>query len=407
MIILSQNRNILWLIPFVILSIGCSGKRYTSQDGIPIFSQSTNIDVSPNLLYVDVEPQQVNIDECMLTNDFDPQKAHLSMLSYPDIDEEQYDSKFKRTGKLDFYLHPIMCDGKIFDITNTAKVIEYNLNNGKVEKVNSFNTLKFLERSSNDVAFARLDKDNNVIYIATKSGYVIAFDANAKDDDKKILWKKQYSSGFMASPSLYDGKLFLISTTDEIYAINTSNGEIAWKIDKEESLGEESKKSLQTPPVLIYQDKIIAGLSNGSILKVDAKSGIIDWKMKVLSSSMSSNIADIFDIDFPPVIFADRVLVAGGINTSVMGFDLTTGRPLWQIPASLNSYMMKNNQGFGFFVDGHNNNICFNGLTGEVKAIKSNGSKIMSKPIPSYMIGGHSNVYTWRVNRYYDAYFEE
>ena len=407
MIISSQNRNILWLIPLMVLSIGCSGKRYTSQDGIPIFSQSTNIDISPNLLYVDVEPQQVNIDECMLTNDFDPQKAHLSMLSYPDIDEGQYDSKFKRTGKLDFYLHPIMCDGRVFDITNTAKVIEYNLNNGKVEKVNSFNTLKFLERSSNDVAFARFDKDNNVIYIATKSGYVIAFDANAKDDDKKILWKKQYSSGFMASPSLYDDKLFLVSTTDEIYAINVSNGEIAWKIDKEESLGEESKKSLQTPPVLIYQDKIIAGLSNGSILKVDAKSGIVDWKAKVLSSSVSSNIAEIFDIDFPPVIFNDKVLVAGGINTSVMGFDLTTGRPLWQIPASLNSYMMKNNQGFGFFIDGKNNNICFNGLTGEVKTIKSHGSKIMSKSMPSYMVGGHSNSYNWQVNRYYDAYFEE
>ena len=407
MLISNANKKILLLTALLAIFSGCSGKRYTSNDGISIFSQSTNIDISPNLIYVDVEPQQVNIDECMLTNDFDPQKAHLSMLSYPDIDEGQYDSKFKRTGKLDFYLHPIMCDGKVFDITNTAKVIEYNLNNGKLAKVNSFNTLKFLERSSNDVAFARFDKDNNVIYIATKSGYVIAFDANAKDDDKKILWKKQYSSGFMASPSLYDGKLYLISTTDEIYAINTSNGEIAWKIDKEESLGEESKKSLQTPPVLIYQDKIIAGLSNGSILKVDAKSGIIDWKTKVLSSSMSSNIADIFDIDFPPVIFADRVLVAGGINTSVMGFDLKTGQPLWQIPASLNSYMMQNNQGFGFFVDGNNNNICFNGLTGEVKAIKSNGSKIMSKPIPSYMIGGHSNVYTWRVNRYYDSYFEE
>ena len=62
MIILSQNRNILWLIPLMVLSIGCSGKRYTSQDGIPIFSQSTNIDISPNLLYVDVESQQVNID---------------------------------------------------------------------------------------------------------------------------------------------------------------------------------------------------------------------------------------------------------------------------------------------------------------------------------------------------------
>ena len=201
MLISNANKKILLLTALLAIFSGCSGKRYTSNDGISIFSQSTNIDISPNLIYVDVESQQVNIDECMLTNDFDPQKAHLSMLSYPDIDEEQYDGKFKRTGKLDFYLHPIMCDGKVFDITNTAKVIEYNLNNGKVEKVNSFNTLKFLERSSNDVAFARLDKDNDVIYIATKSGYVIAFDTNAKDDDKKILWKKQYSSGFMASPS--------------------------------------------------------------------------------------------------------------------------------------------------------------------------------------------------------------
>lgn len=399
----------LLLILSLALFSGCSGKKYTSKDGIPIFSQSTSVEISPNLMYLSIEPQQVNIDECMLTNDFDPQKSHLSMLSYPAIDENQYDSKFKRTGKLDFYLHPIICDGKIFDITNTAKIVEYDLKkDGKVKKVNSFNTLTFLEKNNKDVAFARLEKENNIIYIATKSGYVIAVNNNEIDNAKKVLWKKQYSSGFMASPSIYDGKLFLISTTDEVYAINISNGEIAWKIDNEENTGEEtSKKSLQTPQILIHKDKVIAGLSNGSILKIDAKSGTIDWKSKVLSLSISSNIAEIFDIDFPPVIFADKVLVAGGINTSVMGFDLKTGQPLWQIPASLNSYIMQNNQGFGFFVDGDNNNICFHGLTGEVKAIQSHENKIMSKPIPSYMVGGHSNVYTWHVNRYYDAYFEE
>ena len=135
MLISNANKKILLLTALLAIFSGCSGKRYTSNDGISIFSQSTNIDISPNLIYVDVEPQQVNIDECMLTNDFDPQKAHLSMLSYPDIDEGQYDSKFKRTGKLDFYLHPIMCDGKVFDITNTAKIIEYNLNNGKMAKI--------------------------------------------------------------------------------------------------------------------------------------------------------------------------------------------------------------------------------------------------------------------------------
>lgn len=372
----------------------CANMKYSDKDGMEIFTQTSNIEESPRLFGITIEPQEININECMLTNDFDPQKAHLSMVSYPDIEEKQYDKLFKRIGKYDFYIHPIICDNKVIDVKKNGKIVMYTLVDNKVKKEWSIETLTFKEKKNILVSFARLYNDN--LYIATNNGFVIAFDINKRE----VIWKKQFESGFMSSPNIDNNKIFLVSTTDELYAINIENGELEWSIQEEQKM----TKSLQTASVLIYKDRLIAGFSNGNILMVKQSNGNILWKANV--SSNNANMSELTDIDFPPVIFFDKVVVAGGIGTSVMGFDISSGRPLWIVETPLNSFILQNNQGFGFFVDRDNNNVCFNGMTGEVKAIKSDGSNIGIKEMPGYFNEGN-NTYTWRINRYYDAYFEE
>ncbi len=385
--------RVLILFLFVFLS-ACANIKYSDKDGMEIFTQTSNIAESPRLFGIMIETQEVNINECMLTNDFDPQKAHISMNSYPEIEEKQYDRLFKRIGKYDFYIHPIICDNKVIDVKKNGEIVMYKLIDNKVKKEWSIDTLKFKERRNILVSFARLY--NDTLYIATNNGFVIAFDINKKE----IIWKKQFKSSFMSSPNIGDNKIFLVSTSDELYAINIENGELEWSIQEEQKI----TKSLQTASVLIYKDRLIAGFSNGNILMVKQSNGNILWKANVYSNS--SNMSELTDIDFPPVIFFDKVVVAGGIGTSVMGFDISSGRPLWLIETPLNSFILQNNQGFGFFVDRDNNNVCFNGMTGEIKSIKNDGPNIGTKEMPGYFNEGN-NTYTWRINRYYDAYFDE
>jgi len=315
------------------------------------------------------------------------------MESYPQIKASDYKKHFSRSGKYDFYLHPIICDGVVYDIKNNSKLVAFKLlDNGAVKELWSEKLLDFGERKNLDFLQARLEGE--ILYIVANNGFVLAFDVKSK----KIVWKKRFDAVFGASPSLNDENLFLISASDELFAINKQNGELSWKYESENRT---SVISAQIPPVSIYQGKIVAGFANGYVAVFDKNGGLI-WQNKIVNSKDSTNIIDINDIDFPPILFKD-VLVAGGIKSSVMGFDFKSGQPLWQIQTGLNSYIFHNNQGFGFFVNSNNEKVCFFIGNGAIKWVKKDMSFVDEVKVPGYLNGGYPKVIT-NINRYYDAY---
>lgn len=389
-------KNIAILTFLFCFAVSCSSNKYTSEDGDKIFSQSSNIEESPNLIGVDIELPRTDFDACMNTTDFAPENSDLSMNSYQNIDVSDYNSYFKNTGKYDFYIHPIICNHKVYKVdTKSANITAYNLGEkGKVKKDWSLSPLTFLEKKGIFITNARLYENN--LYISTNTGWIIKVDVGTK----KVVWKKQYPSNFTASPTIANGRLFLISTSDEVYAIDIENGELLWKNVNDQN----NTTSMQTPPVVLYQDKILVGLANGKIMSLQADSGSVVWENKVVSAKTSGNIVEIADIDFPPVIYSD-VVVAGGIKSSVMGFNIHTGQPLWQIGTGLNSYMLRNDDGFGFFVDSDDKNICFDMRTGAIRWIKdgNNNNGIRVEKVVGYL-NNDKNSFTKRINRFFDSY---
>ena len=371
----------------------CSSNKYTSKDGEVIFSASSNIEESPSLIGVDVNVPKTVENTCLLATDFDPENSGLSMDSYPKINDKQYKSAFARDGKYDFYVHPMVCDGAIYDFVN-GKIVAYKLDaKGNVKKQWSASVLEGNEKDNIQLANARL-KDG-FIYTSASNGWVAKFDVSKH----AVVWKKHYAGGFGASPTVYNERVYLITATDELLALDGNTGEVDWKIEEDSG----ATTSLQTPPVVVYQDKVLVGFSNGILALVEADSGNIVWKTKVINGRASGNIVNILDIDFPPVVFEDEgVVVAGGIRSSVMGFDLLTGAPRWQIATGLNSYMLKNDDSFGFFVDKDNNNIVFNAINGAIKTIDKRGDVVVSERVPSYLNYGKDYI-SKRVNRYFDG----
>ena len=370
----------------------CKNTKYTEKDGEKIFTNIAELTTESSLAFTDVEPLIELEDICMNVTDFDYQNYGISMNSYPKIDLSDYKKYFSRNGDLDFYIHPIICNGMVYDVKKDGKIVAYQLINERVKKVWSKELLTKEEKKNIILLNARLDDDK--LYISTSNGYVISFDTLTKN----ILWKKQYNSSFSASPTVYEKALYLISAKDEIFAINIENGDVMWTFKDEE---ENNIKSFQIPPVAIYHGKVVAGLSNGFVVVLDKDRGDIIWKNKIVPSKTSGNIVEITDIDFPPVLF-DDVLVVGDIKSSVMGFDFKTGQPLWQIPTGLNSYMFVNRQGFGFFVNNNNENICFYTKNGAIKWIKSDNSSFFTEHVPAYLNNGKTKK-VLKINRYFDA----
>jgi len=367
----------------------CSGKKYKPTDGESIFSHQNDLMEDPKLIGVYADEPVILNNICFKTTDFEYENAGISMKSYPKIDKNDYKKFFLRNGDLDFYLHPIICENIIYDVKNDAEIIAYALDNQKVKKKWSKNLLTSKEKNNILVANARLDDD--ILYVSTSNGYLIAFDV----DKQKIIWKKKFDAIFSASPSINDDKLYIISTNNEVFAVNKNNGDTEWNFKGEKTI----TSSFQTPPVAIFNDKIVACFSNGEFV-VLKNNGDILWQSKVFPANGANE--DIMDIDFPPILVGN-VLVVGGINTSVMGFDFKTGQPLWQIPTGLNSYMLYNSDGFGFFVNNHNENICFHTQTGSIKKIQSTDKNILIN-MPKYLNNG-KKIKTQPIYRFFDSFF--
>ena len=385
-----ECRHFLLCILYIVSCIACSGKKYTANDGESIFSNQNNLIEDIRLADAYVEEPVVLDNICWKTTDFDYQNAGISMKSYPKINKSEYKKYFARKGSLDFYLHPIICENVVYDVKNDAEIVAYTLENGKVKKKWSNDTLTFQEKKNILVANARLEDD--ILYISTSNGFLLAFDI----DKKEIIWKKKFDAIFSSSPSINDDNIYITSTNNKLFAVNKYNGKIEWNIKDKKTV----VSSFQTAPVAIFNDKVVSCFSNGEIL-VAKTNGDILWKNKVLSAN--GVLDDNMDIDFPPILVGN-VLVVGGNNTSVMGFDFKTGQPLWQIPTGLNSFMLYNQNGFGFFVNNNNENICFYTQNGAIKYIKPN-TRYKITNLPGYLNNG-KNVKIQTINRYFDAYYE-
>ena len=97
--------HIIIVIAAIIL-FGCASKKYNSNDGENIFSNSLTLFPDKRLVAMPIEPLPVIENMCMNTTDFDYQNAGISMNSYPHIEVSDYKKYFSRSGKFDFYLHP-------------------------------------------------------------------------------------------------------------------------------------------------------------------------------------------------------------------------------------------------------------------------------------------------------------
>ena len=203
---------------FGVFFSACSSNKYTSRDGEVIFSASSNIEESPSLIGVDVGKPKTVENTCLLTTDFDPENSGISMESYPKINDKQYKSAFARDGKYDFYVHPIVCDGAIYDFVN-GKIVAYKLDaKGNVKKQWSAPVLEGNERSNIQLANARLH--DGFIYTSASNGWIAKFDV-AK---RSVVWKKHYAGGFGASPTVHNDRVYLISATDELLALDANTG---------------------------------------------------------------------------------------------------------------------------------------------------------------------------------------
>ena len=143
-------------------------------------------------------------------------------------------------------------------------------------------------------------------------------------DSGELLWEAQTSSEILAAPAVGRDFVAVRVADGNLFNLAAASGESLWV--HADSVPPLSLRG--TSPPVIYDDTIISGFDSGILAAFEAENGTILWEEAIGSSSGSSEIERMNDIDARPVISGDNVYVAS-YQEQVVALNILTGRAIW------------------------------------------------------------------------------
>lgn len=175
--------------------------------------------------------------------------------------------------------------------------------------------LSFLEKLKNDNVIGLAYKDDN-IFITTNKGVVSSF---YKDGSES--WTINLSYPIQSAPILDNNHIFVIAN-NTVFSINIFSGEILWQ-----HIGIQNNITISKiiAPTL-YQNFIVAGLSNGDVVLLRKENGQLVW-----SSSISNSRALITSTVIAPplVVNSGKNILVGRFNNTTL-LDAINNKKLWE-----------------------------------------------------------------------------
>lgn len=174
--------------------------------------------------------------------------------------------------------------------------------------------------NKDDNGISLIKSDNGLIALSQK-GQIFALDFKGK-----VLWQKDLDSPFRNNPTLYKGKLYLLSANNDVWALNDANGKEIWHYKTEAPIT--FLQQMGTPAVLA--NTLIVPFSSGLVMAFDKDTGAYLWEQDMTGAKAFDRISNISQMTASPVIDGKTVFLFGHANRSG-AFDLKDGSKIWTI----------------------------------------------------------------------------
>ena len=195
----------------------------------------------------------------------------------------------------------------------------------------------------------------DTLIVSSGFGYVSALDA-ATGTQK---WQHVLGSPMTGAPTIKDGRIYVESNNNEIFALRLEDGEIEWS---DQAIAE-SARVLGSPSAAAVEDFVIAPYSSGEIIAYLASNGRRLWTDAISSAGRFTPISEINDIGSHPVL-AGGMVFASSQSGITIAIDGRSGQRIWTKP--IGSTQAPALTGLHMFVIGTDGKLaCLNSSTGE------------------------------------------
>ena len=238
--------------------------------------------------------------------------------------QKQWKTDFgKGNSKREFLLgKPIVANGTVYMVDAAGKVSAFDLKNGKEiwnVKIQPENK-RAKDTAIKGVGLAMAD---NIIYIVTGFGYVIALNS----DKGEKLWESNLETPLRIAPTADDGKLFVQSIDNKFFALNAKTGEVLWDYD----IAMESTTVVGGASAAYHKgfDVVITGFSNGEIQSFSASFGTPLWSDVLVDNRRAYSSTFLHAIKASPIVEGEKVYVLGSSDVLAC-IDIRTGARKWE-----------------------------------------------------------------------------
>lgn len=217
---------------------------------------------------------------------------------------------------------PVMADGKVFVMDGRSNVAAIDVASGQQVWKVELPARGKRDRHGYGGGMAYAD---GKLFVSSGNRYLAQLDANTGG----IAWQQNTASPLHAAPTIAGGRVFVVSTDNELLAFNAATGAEDWNY---QALVEPARLLRASSPA-VSGDTVVAAFASGEVVALRAANGNDLWNQALSRASRVNALSEIRDIAGRPVIYKGDVYAAShsGVFAAI---DLRTGQPRWSLPVA-------------------------------------------------------------------------
>ncbi len=248
---------------------------------------------------------------------------------------------------------PVIIENNLFFLDAGSNVISFDLSKRKLNWKK--NIVLQNEKNHNIGGGIALYKD--MVIVNSPYGQIISLDKNSGTE----IWIKDIDAPLRSSPTIYDNKLFSLTVSNKLYALNIENGDLLW-----EHQGLFNNTTLMnSPKVAVDENIVIVPYSNGEFFALNLTNGKEIWRNSFIDLELKETTNAFTDIDAFPVIKKDMVIITSAIG-KLIAVNKKTGNKFWARDIFSTQTPAVNGNSI-FIINNNKELLCLNIIDGGVK----------------------------------------
>lgn len=224
-------------------------------------------------------------------------------------------------GKYYSTLHPAFADGVVYAADRHGVVKALSIDDGReiwsvnlAEKDGWFSTRAALLSGGVTVSGGK-------VYIGTEQAQVYALNAS----DGSVAWKTGVVGEALSRPVVSDGLVLIHTSNGQLQALKEADGAVKWTVNLDmPSLSLRGESA----PTTAFGAAIVGG-DNGRVSAVLMQQGQLIWQQRISQANGPTEIDRLSDVDTTPVV-VNGVVYALAYNGNMTALDLRSGQIMWK-----------------------------------------------------------------------------